>query len=44
MKCILRIFKFVRKRLIDLSLENKRLKLRIQFLEAILESQNVQKQ
>jgi len=44
MKSILRIFKYVRQRLVKLSLENKQLKLRIQFLEAIIESKNVQKQ
>ena len=40
----LRLFKYCRNRIIKLSIENKQLKLRIQFLEAILESQNVQKQ
>jgi hypothetical protein len=44
MTSLLRIFKYCRNRIIKLSIENKQLKLRIQFLEAILESQNVQKQ
>lgn len=44
MKNILRIFRGVRQRIVKLSLENKKLKQRIHFLEALLESQNVQKQ
>ncbi len=40
MRAILRIFKYVRKRLIRLSLENQRLKLQIKLL---LESQNHKK-
>jgi len=35
---ILRIFKYVRKRLIKLSLENKMLKLQLEYYKAIVES------
>jgi len=38
MKSLLRIFKFVRKRLIKLSLENKMLKIQIEYYKAIIES------
>ena len=40
---ILRIFKYVRKRLIKLSLENKRLKVQLEFYKAIVESDNHKK-
>jgi len=36
MKAILRIFKYCRKRIIDLSIENKQLKMQIEYLRAIL--------
>ena len=44
MKAILRIFKYVRKRLINLSIENKRLKVQLEFYKAIVESDNHKKQ
>jgi len=37
---LLRIFKYVRKRLINLSIENKRLKMQLEFYKAIVESEN----
>jgi len=40
MSAILRIFKYVRKRLINLSIENKRLKMQLEFYKAIVESKN----
>ena len=40
MSAILRIFKYVRKRLIILSIENKRLKMQLEFYKAIVESDN----
>ncbi|BAQ91314.1 hypothetical protein [uncultured Mediterranean phage uvMED] len=40
MRSILRIFKYVRKRLIILSIENKRLKMQLEFYKAIVESEN----
>ena len=40
MRSILRIFKYVRKRLINLSIENKRLKMQLEFYKAIVESEN----
>jgi len=40
---ILRIFKYVRKRLIILSIENKRLKVQLEFYKAIVESDNQKK-
>ena len=43
MKAILRIFKYVRKRLIILSIENKRLKVQLEFDKAIVESDNQKK-
>jgi hypothetical protein len=43
MKAILRIFKYVRKRLINLSIENKRLKVQLEFYKAIIESDNHKK-
>lgn len=43
MKAILRIFKYVRKRLINLSIENKRLKVELEFYKAIIESDNHKK-
>ena len=36
MKAILRIFKYCRKRIIDLSIENKQLKMQIEYLRAVL--------
>tara|TARA_A100001035_G_scaffold279778_1_gene282253 strand:+ start:2197 stop:2331 length:135 start_codon:yes stop_codon:yes gene_type:complete len=38
MKAILRIFKFARKRLIKLSIENKMLKTQLEYYRAIIES------
>tara|TARA_B100000900_G_C20153271_1_gene542759 strand:- start:19 stop:153 length:135 start_codon:yes stop_codon:yes gene_type:complete len=38
MKAILRIFKYARKRIIALSLENKMLKVQIEYYRAIVES------
>lgn len=43
MRSILRIFKYVRKRLIILSIENKRLKMQLEFYKAIVESNNTKK-
>jgi hypothetical protein len=43
MKAILRIFKYVRKRLINLSIENKRLKMQIEYYRAIIESEEHRK-
>ena len=43
MKAILRIFKYVRKRLINLSIENKRLKVQLEFYKDIIESDNQKK-
>ncbi len=43
MKAILRIFKYVRKRLIKLSLENRRLKTQLEYYKAIVESYNKRK-
>jgi len=40
---ILRIFKFVRKRLIKLSIENKMLKRQLEYYKAILESMDNRK-
>jgi len=40
---LLRIFKHVRKRLIILSIENKRLKVQLEFYKAIVESDNQKK-
>jgi len=40
---ILRIFKFVRKRLIKLSIENKMLKSQLEYYKAILESMDNRK-
>ena len=39
MKALLRIFKYARKRIIALSLENRRLKARIQILQSAIESE-----
>ncbi len=39
MKAILRIFKYARRRIIALSLENRRLKARIQILQSAIESE-----
>ena len=44
MKNFLRIFKFLRKRLIKISIENKPLKEQLEIYEAILEAQDVKKQ
>ena len=43
MSALLRIFKYVRKRLINLSIENKRLKMQLEFYKAIIESDNTKK-
>ena len=43
MKSLLRIFKYVRKRLIALSLENRRLKIQLEYYKAIVESYNKRK-
>jgi hypothetical protein len=43
MSAILRIFKYVRKRLINLSIENKRLKMQLSYYKALLESDNSKK-
>jgi|TARA_R100001224_G_scaffold97181_1_gene67194 hypothetical protein len=40
---LLRIFKYVRKRLIKLSLENKMLKTQLEYYRAIIESDNNRK-
>ena len=40
---LLRIFKYVRKRLIKLSLENKMLKTQLEYYKAIVESNNNRK-
>ena len=44
MKAILRIFKYVRRRIIALSLENARLKARLEIYQAIIESDDETKQ
>lgn len=44
MKNFLRIFKYVRTRLINLSLENKILKTQLEFYKSLVESQNETKQ
>jgi hypothetical protein len=38
MKAMLRIFKYCRKRIIKLSIENRQLKQKIEFLQAIIQS------
>jgi hypothetical protein len=38
MKAILRIFKYCRNRIIALSIENKQLKLQIEYLRAVIQS------
>ena len=43
MKAILRIFRYARKRLIKLSLENKMLKTQLEYYKAIVESDNNRK-
>ena len=43
MKAILRIFKYVRKRLIKLSIENRQLKIQLEYYKAIVESYNKRK-
>tara|TARA_Y100000593_G_C4200484_1_gene281618 strand:- start:600 stop:734 length:135 start_codon:yes stop_codon:yes gene_type:complete len=43
MRAILRIFKYVRKRLIKLSIENKMLKRQIEYYRAIVESKENRK-
>jgi len=43
MKTILRIFRYARKRLIKLSLENKMLKTQLEYYRAIVESNNNRK-
>jgi hypothetical protein len=44
MKNILRIFKYLRKRLINLSLENKILKTQLEFYKALVEAKHETKQ
>ena len=43
MRAILRIFKYVRKRLIKLSIENKMLKRQLEYYRAIVESRENRK-
>ena len=43
MKGFLRIFKYVRKRLIKLSIENRQLKTQLKYYKAIIEKQQEQK-
>jgi hypothetical protein len=43
MRAILRIFKYVRKRLIKLSIENKMLKRQLEYYRAIVESKENRK-
>ena len=43
MRAILRIFKYVRKRLIKLSLENKMLKNQLEYYRAIIQADNNKK-
>ena len=43
MRSILRIFKYVRKRLIKLSLENKMLKNQLEYYRAIIQADNNKK-
>jgi hypothetical protein len=43
MKGFLRIFKYVRKRLIKLSIENRQLKTQLKYYKAIIESYNRKK-
>ena len=43
MKAILRIFKYVRKRLIKQAIENRRLKMQLEFYKSIVESYNKRK-
>jgi hypothetical protein len=43
MKALLRIFKYVRKRLIKLSIENKMLKRQLEYYRAIVESKENRK-
>ena len=43
MSALLRIFKYARKRLIYLSIENKRLKMQLEFYKSIIESDNHKK-
>ena len=38
MKTILRIFKYCRKRIIALSIENRQLKMQIEYLRAVIQS------
>ena len=40
MKNILRIFKYCRKRIIALSIENRQLKMQIEYLRAVIQSDN----
>ena len=40
MKAILRIFKYCRLRIIALSIENRQLKMQIEYLRAIIQSDN----
>ena len=44
MKAILRIFKYVRRRIIALALENRRLKAQLQIYQAVIESEVETKQ
>jgi len=43
MKGLLRIFKYVRKRLIKLSIENRQLKVQLEYYKAMLESRDRKK-
>ena len=43
MKGFLRIFKYVRKRLIKLSIENRQLKVQLEYYKAMLESRDRKK-
>lgn len=43
MKAILRIFKYCRNRIIELSIRNKQLELQIKYYQAILESEEQKK-
>ena len=43
MKGLLRIFKYVRKRLIKLSIENRQLKVQLEYYKAVVDSYNKRK-
>ena len=42
MKAILRIFKYCRKRIIELSIKNRQLELQLEYYRAILESEDIE--